>query len=241
MMDNKNKFGLIATISIVIANMVGTGIFTSLGFQLFDLNQINSVIALWVLGGFIAILGSFCYAELSAAFPRSGGEYHFLRISFNNGIGFLSGWTSAIVGFAAPIAASAFAFSRYFTKVIPLEKITFLTSICSVSTISVGLSVLIVVLITIVQTGKFQVGTIFQIIFTVGKVALMVLFIIAGLYYSFHSSGSHNHSGLAYGNFWTDLNNSGFWVGLIFVSYAYSGWNASSYIIDDIKNRRCRP
>ena len=112
------KYNLTTAISIVIANMVGTGVFTSLGFQLFDLNNLYSIALLWIVGGFIALLGSYCYAELSAAFPRSGGEYHFLRISLGKTMGFLSGWTSAVAGFAAPIAASSIAFATYFSTVV---------------------------------------------------------------------------------------------------------------------------
>jgi APA family basic amino acid/polyamine antiporter len=115
------KYNLTTASAIVVANMIGTGVFTSLGFQLFDLSNISSIAALRILGGVIAVLGSFCYAELSSTFTRYGGEYHFLRLSFGKPVGFLSGWTSAIVGFAAPIAASAHAFSKYFLNVIPLN------------------------------------------------------------------------------------------------------------------------
>lgn len=200
--------------------MVGTGVFTSLGFQLIDLKNMNAIIALWVLGGFIAILGSFCYAELSSAFPRSGGEYHFLRLAYNDATGFLSGWTSAFLGFAAPIAASAFAFSKYFNKVIPGD---FSTNLISIA---------VVILITLIHTLQIKVGEQFQIVFTIGKVLLITFFIICG--FLFHNNYPIDISGLTHSNFLDDFNNSGFWIGLIFVSYAYSGWNASAYIIDDV-------
>lgn len=217
---NNKKFGLLAAISIVIANMVGTGVFTSLGFQLLDLKNMNAIIALWVIGGIIAILGSFCYAELSSAFPRSGGEYHFLRLAYNDATGFLSGWTSAFLGFAAPIAASAFAFAKYFNKVIPGDY--------SPNLISIG----IVILITIVHTYQLKVGERFQILFTIGKVILITFFIICG--FLFHNNHPIDITGLTHSSILDDFNNPGFWIGLIFVSYAYSGWNASAYIIDDV-------
>ena len=76
----KTKLGLLAAISIVIANMIGTGVFTSLGFQLVDIQDYRAILLLWVIGGGLALLGSFCYAELSSSFPKSGGEYHFLTL-----------------------------------------------------------------------------------------------------------------------------------------------------------------
>jgi APA family basic amino acid/polyamine antiporter len=216
------KYKLVTAISIVIANMVGTGIFTSLGFQLFDLNNITSITLLWMLGGLIALLGSFCYAELSSAFPQSGGEYHFLRISFGNRIGFLSGWTSAVVGFAAPIAASAFAFAKYFSRVVPIDASP------------VAIAITIVVLVTVIHSLKVSVGASFQVFFTMGKILLLVVFILVGLFHGGNSTSADVPMELTTDFRINDFMLPGFWIGLIFVSYAYSGWNATSYIIDDI-------
>ena len=109
---DKVKVGFNTAYSVVVANMIGVGVFTSLGFQLIGLQSYISITVLWLFGGFLALNGSFCYAELSAAYPKSGGEYNFLREAFGDRVGFLSGWTSSIVGFAAPIAAAAHAFSK---------------------------------------------------------------------------------------------------------------------------------
>ena len=216
------KYNLTAATAIVIANMIGVGVFTSLGFQLFDLSNTGSIITLWVLGGIIALLGSFCYAELSASFPRSGGEYHFLRLSFGNAVGFLSGWTSAVVGFAAPIAVAAFAFAKYFNNVVAFP---FPTVVAAIG---------IVVLITIVHSLHLHIGTRFQVVFTIGKILLLILFIIAGIY---ASTTSDTPPAIAPSGFVAnDLLLPGFWVSLIYVSYAYSGWNASAYIVDEIEN-----
>lgn len=220
-MTSSTKYSLATATSIVVANMIGTGVFTSLGFQLLDINNMTTIVLLWVLGGVIAVLGSFCYAELSASYPRSGGEYHFLRISFGKSIGFLSGWTSAVVGFAAPIAASAFAFSKYFTRVID-------TGISPVL-----LSIFIVLIITAIHSFKVHIGAKFQVFFTSGKILLLIFFIIAGLNYV---PATEFKQTLDTGFNWLDFQQPGFWIGLIFVSYAYSGWNASAYIIDDIRN-----
>lgn len=219
------KIGFLPSVSIVIANMVGVGVFTSLGFQLIDLQDYRSIIIIWLLGGFLALLGSFCYAELSSTFPKSGGEYHFLRISFGNHVGFLSGWTSAILGFAAPIAAAAHAFAKYFVNVIHTD----------IPPLYISASLIIG--ITLIHSISINVGSRFQVYFTIGKVAIMLFFITAGLMLAKHDIPVISTNGPIFkGDLLKDLNSQGFWIGLIFVSYAYSGWNASAYMIEDIKN-----
>lgn len=218
------KYNLTTATAIVIANMIGTGVFTSLGFQLFDLNNLSSIAALWILGGIIAVLGSFCYAELSATFPRSGGEYHFLRISFGKPIGFLSGWTSAIVGFAAPIAASAYAFSKYFLNVVPIKLPAEV------------IAIILVILVTIIHSLKMHIGAKVQVFFTVGKILLLILFILAGFIHVSDGLNTEVSNQMTTALNPSDFMKSGFWISLIFVSYAYSGWNASAYIIDEIDN-----
>ena len=108
--------GLTAT-SIVVANMIGTGIFTSLGFQVGDLPSGFAILMLWLVGGVCAMCGALCYAELAAAMPRSGGEYHFLGTIYHPSLGFMAGWISATAGFAAPVALAAMAFGNYLTGV----------------------------------------------------------------------------------------------------------------------------
>src|ERR1700679_564476 len=104
--------------AIVVADMVGVGVFTSLGFQVTDIKSGFSLL-LWIVGGLVAICGAFCYAELSTMFPRSSGEYNFLRRIYHPAFGFVAGWVSATVGFAAPIALAAMAFGSYFKAVLP--------------------------------------------------------------------------------------------------------------------------
>ncbi|KPL09644.1 MAG: amino acid permease, partial [Bacteroides sp. SM23_62] len=94
----KEKFGLYTAISIVIANMIGTGIFTSLGFQVLELRTGFALLFLWLLGGISSLIGAMAYAELGTAMPRSGGEYHFLSRIYHPALGFISGWISFIVG-----------------------------------------------------------------------------------------------------------------------------------------------
>src|SRR5580693_3133962 len=110
--------GVTAT-AVVIADMVGIGVFTSLGFQVGDITSGFALLLLWVVGGVVAICGAFCYAELATMLPRSSGEYNFLRRIYHPAFGFVAGWLSATVGFAAPIALAAMAFGSYFKSIAP--------------------------------------------------------------------------------------------------------------------------
>ena len=114
-----DKFRFPTVTAVVIANMVGTGVFTSLGFQLLDIRSGFVILALWAVGGLIAVCGAMTYAELGAALPRSGGEYNFLTRIYHPAAGFVSGWTSATIGFAGPTALAAITFAAYTSSVIP--------------------------------------------------------------------------------------------------------------------------
>jgi Amino acid transporters len=109
---------LVAT-AIVVADMVGVGVFTSLGFQVKDIPSGFSILLLWAVGGIVALCGVFSYSELGAMFPRSSGEYNFLGRAFHPAFGFVAGWVSATVGFAAPVALAAMAFGEYGKSVLP--------------------------------------------------------------------------------------------------------------------------
>lgn len=221
----KPKLGFNTAYSVVIANMIGVGVFTSLGFQLVGLQSYISITALWLFGGFLALNGSFCYMELSAAYPKSGGEYNFLKNAFGDTIGFLSGWASSIVGFAAPIAASAYAFSKY---ILDLTHWTMHPLFFSIG---------IVVIISIVNGISLLHSAKLQVISSFAKVILLIVFILFGLCAVFIFKGQHIGTRfLILGNYQKEFISPAFWVSLIYVSYAYSGWNASSYIIEDITN-----
>src|SRR4051812_39849765 len=103
----KKSIGFYTAVSIVIANMIGTGVFTSIGFQVLGIHSVFALLFLWLVGGVVALCGALCYSELAAALPRSGGEYNYLSKIYHPAVGFLSGWVSMTVGFAAPVALSA--------------------------------------------------------------------------------------------------------------------------------------
>src|SRR3569833_2028347 len=110
--------GLVAT-AIVVADMIGGGVFTSLGFQCKDIPSGFSILLLWTVGGVVALCGVFSYSALGAMFPRSSGEYNFLGRAYHPAFGFVAGWVSATVGFAAPVAVAAMAFGEYARSVYP--------------------------------------------------------------------------------------------------------------------------
>jgi APA family basic amino acid/polyamine antiporter len=207
---------LVAT-AIVVADMVGVGVFTSLGFQIKDIPSGFAILLLWLIGGAVALCGALSYAELGAMFPRSSGEYNLLSRAFHPAIGFMAGWVSATVGFAAPVALAAMAFGEYGKAVVPSAPATVL---------AVGA----VWLVSLVQFGGVKQSSRFQLISTVLKVGLIVAFLIAGLTISSPQPVSFAPS-LAD----ADLVMSGpFAIGLVFVMYAFSGWNAATYIIGEM-------
>src|SRR5881392_3853209 len=105
--------------AIVVADMVGVGVFTSLGFQVKDIPSGFSILLLWTVGGVVALCGVFSYGELGAMFPRSSGEYNFLGRTYHPPFGFVAGWASATVGFAAPVSLAAMAFGECGRAILP--------------------------------------------------------------------------------------------------------------------------
>jgi basic amino acid/polyamine antiporter, APA family len=204
---------------IVVANMIGTGIFTSLGFQVGDLPTGFAIMAVWTAGGVCALCGALSYAELGAALPRSGGEYHFLGEIYHPAVGFLAGWISATVGFAAPVAIAAMAFGTYFSEVAPTAN-------------PLILSLAVVTICTLVLLRDLQLGSAFQNASTILKVTLVLVIIGAGLWVKTTQPISFLPTK-------TDgalILSAPFAISLYWVMYAYSGWNASTYIVGEVRN-----
>lgn len=216
-----HKIGFNTAVSVVIANMIGTGVFTSLGFQVLGIESPFSILLLWVVGGVLALCGALTYGELGAAFPESGGEYIYLSRLYHPAVGFLSGWVSVTVGFAAPIAASSVALSRYVARIYPDVNI-------------VLLSITVIVIITVIHSINLKAGGAFQRVFTVVKVLCILVFIIAGVtHLPQHTMDPWPGRGVV-----DDVFSSAFAGSLIYVTYAYSGWNAAAYISGEIDNAK---
>ncbi|MFD0935308.1 APC family permease [Methylobacterium trifolii] len=206
-----------AATSIVVADMVGVGIFTTLGFQVTDIPSGFALLLLWFVGGVVALCGAFSYAELAAMFPRSSGEYNFLTRAFSPALGFMAGWLSATVGFAAPVALAAMAFGQYAGAVLP-----------GVPALPLGLAV--VWFVTAVRLRGGDLASRFQVGFTLLKLVLILAFIVAGL----AGGGGGSVSFAPSASDPARIFSAGFALSLVFVMYAYSGWNAATYIVGDL-------
>ena len=215
----RRTVGFFTACGIVIANIIGTGVFTSLGFQVADIQSGFALLMLWIVGGIAALCGALCYGEVSAALPRSGGEYHFLSEIYHPAVGFMAGFISATVGFAAPIALAAMAFGKYFRGVFDFGS-------------PVLVSFVLVWMVALFHFGNLRLGSAFQNLWTIVKLLLVGVLIGAGLLIeekqpiTFFPHAADTMS----------IFSGAFAVALVYVMYSYSGWNASSYIIGEVKN-----
>lgn len=218
------KFKFTTVTAVVIANMIGTGVFTSLGFQLLEIQSGFVILVLWAVGGLIALCGAVTYAELGAALPRSGGEYNFLARIYHPAAGFASGWTSVTIGFAGPTALAAMTFAAYVTSIVPGF---------SYESIEKAIAVGLVAILTVVHGSSRRNSGGLQVVFTILKVAVIVVFCLAAVVVVdipqpvqfFPSSGD---GALA--------TSGAFAVSLIYVSYAYTGWNVATYLSGELED-----
>lgn len=202
--------------------MIGTGVFTSLGFQLEALRSGFALLMLWVVGGVAAVCGALTYAELGSTIRRSGGEYTFLSHIYHPAAGFISGWISATIGFAAPTALAAITFGTYLSSVFPVLPARWL---------AVGL----VVLLSVVHGRTHRTSGRFQRWSTTAKVALILAFVAAGLSLV---AEPRDIGVLPSADGVSNVFSAGFAVSLIFVSYSYSGWNAATYVTGELRDPR---
>jgi APA family basic amino acid/polyamine antiporter len=202
--------------------MIGTGVFTSLGFQLLELRSGFVLLMLWVVGGVSALCGALCYAELGAALPRSGGEYNFLSVIYHPAAGFISGWVSATVGFAAPTALAALTFGSYFAAVFPA---------LSAGWLATGL----VLALTAVHCTSHAGSGGVQSVLTGLKLALILGFSVLALVFSQERQPVIL---LPRAGDVALLFSGSFAVSLIFVNYAFSGWNAATYVSGELRQPR---
>ena len=226
MRDHKFRFPTVT--AVVIANMVGTGVFTSLGFQLLEIQSGFVILALWADGGIIAVCGAMTYAELGAAMPRSGGEYNFLSRIYHPAAGFVAGWTSATIGFAGPSALAAMTFAAYATSILPGE-----TSAWLERALAAGL----VILLTLVHAGNRRGSGGVQMVFTIIKVGVIVAFCTGTIIAVDIPQPVRFLPAAGDGEL---LTSAAFAVSLIYVSYAYTGWNAATYLSSELEEPQRR-
>jgi basic amino acid/polyamine antiporter, APA family len=210
------KISLFTASSIVVANMIGTGVFTSLGFQLGASQNSFTILILWVAGGVLALFGAFAYAELGTHYKKSGGDYIYLSRVFHPLLGYLSAWAGLIVGFSAPVALAAMAFTKYLAP-FGLND-------------NKWLAIAVIILIGLMHSFTIRHSSRFQNISTIIKVAFILALIVLGFTLATNNAGAFNFT-----NSWQqEILKPGFAVSMIYVSFAYTGWNAAAYVAEEI-------
>lgn len=227
------QLGLFPLTNIVIANMVGAGIFTTSGLLMGDLHHPLLMIALWILAGVISLCGALCYGEIGAAMPRAGGEYTFLSRLFHPAVGFMSGWVSFFAGFSAPIALSAMGFSEYLTRAFPELLHVGVTDAGVESWVLKRLyAVLVILAFTWIHMRGIVIGARVQNVLTVMKVGLIAALIAFGFASGRGAAEHFTAGGFDFGfSGWKTIG-----LSLMWIMFAYSGWNAAAYIGSEIKN-----
>jgi APA family basic amino acid/polyamine antiporter len=224
----KKTLGYFSLTNIVVGDMIGAGIFTTSGLLLAQLHEPKLLLLLWAIGGVIALCGALSYSELGARFPKAGGEYAFLSQLFSPLAGFLSGWISFFVGFSAPVAASALAFSEYLVRTLPegegMEQLILIKK-----AIAIG----IILLFTFIHYFGLRSGSRVQNILTLLKVGLILMLVIAGFAFG-EGSFEHFRVQIPVAEGWAGLKTMG--LALMWIMFAYSGWNASTYVGSEVIN-----
>lgn len=214
----KKKITVYTASAIVVANMIGTGVFTSLGFQLSAVQNTITIVLLWLSGGILSLFGAFAYAELGTHFKESGGDYIYLSRIFHSLLGYLSAWAGLTVGFSAPVALAAMAFTKYLAP-FGLQN-------------NMWLAIAVIILIGLMHSFTIRHSSRLQNISTLVKVLFIVTLIVIGLF--MHGSGTNAFN---YSNSWKhEIITPGFAVSMIYVGFAYAGWNAAAYIVEEIEN-----
>jgi APA family basic amino acid/polyamine antiporter len=222
------KLGLFPATNIVVANMVGAGIFTTSGLLMQQLGDPGLMLVLWVAGGVLALSGALCYGELAAAMPKAGGEYAYLAELFHPLLGFLTGWVSFFVGFSAPLAASSLGFSEYVGRALPQ-----LMDGADAVFARKALAVLIITLLAAVHLRGVDFGARVQNVLTVGKVALIAGLIAVGFALG---SGTLDELAAPTANAVRPVGWKSVGLSLMWIMFAYSGWNASAYVGSEIRD-----
>ncbi len=214
-----HQLGLFSGIGMVIANMIGAGVFISTGFMAQDLTPKQIMLA-WVIGGLLALAGARAYAGIAQIVPRSGGEYRYLSTLVHPSLGYLAGWASLLLGFSAPIAIDAVAAGAFANtlnawinpKIFGALLIMFLTGVHAI-----GL--------------RFSVTT--QNVLVIIKLVLVIGFMAVGL------GGGQN----TWPSWQPPSQSEGFPLGpfmqnLFYIAFAFSGWNAAVYAASEFRNAR---
>ena len=223
------EFGLATATFVIVAGMVGAGVLTTSGYTVALVGSNQWMLLLWVLGGVTAVCGALTIAELSAALPRTGGDYVYLYEAYGPLPAFLSGWVSFFIGFAAPCAASAFAFAKY--TLAPFQS----PGVQGVFWERVLATAAILFFAAIHVSGRRRTARV-QGWITILKLIGLGAFALSGL-----SIGWRNVANL------DDLKPLGdqltvttLMSSMVYIYYAYTGWNSASYLAGEIRDPQRR-
>mgnify|MGYP001088080542 CR=1 FL=1 len=217
------EFGLWMAVFVVVASMVGVGVLTTSGYTMYLVGSNAWMLALWTLGGVIAICGALTLAELSAALPRTGGDYVYLYEAYGPLAAFMSGWVSFLMGFSGPCASAARGAAKY--VLAPME----LTSDRAILA-ERGLATLAILIFAAIHLSGRRRTSLVQGWITGVKVGVLLVLIVAGLAVGWPNTANLDDAkavdlGLAK----TML------ASLVFIYYAYTGWNGASYLAGEIR------
>jgi len=222
----KRRLGLYPLNNIVIASMIGTGIFMTSGILMNYLRNPFLMIVLWIIGGIIALSGALCYAELGVAIPRAGAEYAFLSELFHPVLGFLSGWVLFFVGFSAPIAAIALGFSHYLMRIFPGLNTPVLLG-------GKLIAILVILVFMAIHVLKIEFRTGVQNVLTLLPVAFIVCLILVGFT---AGEGSWGHFSQGEGFQWNSNGLKAICFSLMMIMFSFTGWNATTYIGSEVRD-----
>lgn len=228
------KLGWISVVAIIIADMVGTGIFTTSGLVMENISSPKLLIGLWAIAGVISLTGALSYAELSTALPYAGGEYLYLTRLFHPSLGFLSGWISFIVGFSAPLAAVAIGMSEYLMQAFPaLTNNGPFFGFSGNLVIKKGIAIFVIVTFTLLHLRGLKAGTKIHNVLTLLKLLLIIGLIVLGISLG-HGSFQHFEQSGSTGFNLADMKDAG--LSVVWIMFAYTGWNAAAYIGSEVRD-----
>jgi APA family basic amino acid/polyamine antiporter len=216
-------FGLWSGIGLIVANTIGVGVLTSAGYMAKDLGP-GQILAVWAIGGLIALAGAVCYGHIAAQIPRSGGEYRYLSTLLHPAVGYLAGWASLLVGFSAPVAIAAYAAGCFAEAIDPRFDAR-------------GIAIAVIVGTTLLHAISGRVSSRSQNALAGAKVVAFVGLLGAALIFGAHRwpdwqppvTSDSSGSGFPTGPFF---------IALVYVAYAYSGWNTTIYAAEEMKEPR---
>jgi APA family basic amino acid/polyamine antiporter len=232
------QLGFVSATALVISNMVGMGIFATTGYMAGDLGSAALILACWGVGALFAFAGALSYSELGVNFPSSGGEYVYLTHAFGPEWGFMTGWVSFFAGFSAPIAAAALAFSDYLGHFFPALKIANAPVVIGTGALSLHLgggqaaaSALIAAFTILNCFGLGRTAKV-QNVLTATKMTVIIGFVVLGFTVG---TGSWSHFTEAAVRTSSMSVPTQFIVSLLWVMVGYSGWNAATYVAEEVR------